>query len=163
MFASIILLISIFLPFNSCTRLLDESNFKNVAPQDRPPKVTMVTKDATGETVEKEYYKVKTTTYVLSRNGWTYSFALIWPILIFLLAKVHQRIKKLTWSIVRIPLISASHSEGFRPPIPIEAGHSFRRIPAMHSGRSWPRIPIERGHLFRSHAATFSERSDAEL
>jgi hypothetical protein len=64
---------------------------------------------------------------------------------------------------VRIPLISASHSEGFRPPIPIEAGHSFRRIPAMHSGRFRPRIPIERGHLFRSAAATFSERSDAEL
>jgi hypothetical protein len=66
-------------------------------------------------------------------------------------------------ALVRIPLISATHSEGSRPPIPIEAGHSFRRIPAMHSGRSRPRIPIERGHLFRSAAATFSERSDAEL
>lgn len=62
-----------------------------------------------------------------------------------------------------IPLILATQSEGFRPPIPTEAGHSIRRISATHSRRFWPCIPIERGHLFRSQAAALSERSDAEL
>ena len=37
---------------------------------------------------------------------------------------------------VPIPLIPATHSEGFRPAVPIEGGHLFRSIPATLSERS---------------------------
>lgn len=35
-----------------------------------------------------------------------------------------------------IPMISAGHSEGIRPAVPIEGGHLFRSIPAAPSERS---------------------------
>ena len=108
MFASMILLISIFLPLNSCTRYLEEDSFQNMAPQDRPPKVMRATENDKGNIVEKEYYEFKTTTYVLSKNGWTYAFSMIWPIIILFLAKLYHKIKKVTWSIEPILAILAA-------------------------------------------------------
>ena len=42
--------------------------------------------------------------------------------------------------------IQAAYSARFRPPIPGEAGHPFRLIPATDSGRSRPPIPEHSGH-----------------
>jgi hypothetical protein len=39
-----------------------------------------------------------------------------------------------------------AYSARFRPPIPGEAGHRFRLIPATHSGGSRPPIPDDPGH-----------------
>ena len=53
--------------------------------------------------------------------------------------------KKLSVVCLLIPLIPATHSEGFRPAVPIEGGHLFRSIPATLSERS------DAGFLVLSH------------
>jgi hypothetical protein len=45
-----------------------------------------------------------------------------------------------------VKLWAIAYSGRFRPPIPGEAGHPFRLIPATDSGRSRPPIPEHSGH-----------------
>ena len=60
--------------------------------------------------------------------------------------------------IMRIPVMSATHSGGSRPPVPYSGdfGHPFRRKSATCSGRSRPPIPDDSGHRFRLISATHS-------
>ena len=53
--------------------------------------------------------------------------------------------------IMRIPVKSATHSGGSRPPVPDEVGHPFRMIPATDSDGCRPVIPIDFGHPSLEH------------
>jgi len=44
-----------------------------------------------------------------------------------------------------------AYSALFRTPVPGEAGHRFRLIPATHSGGSRPPIPDDSGHPNEIH------------